>query len=178
MTIQNEDILTSPRMGGSVQRYHTWPTIQRQTVADHTFHVLRIYWHLFGEVSPEACAYLIFHDVPEVVVGDPPHPIKLHNPPLKYIYDGLEDAALEDMIGEELAMRVVGEVTDLERVRMKMCDLLEMAEFAAVETMMGNRAAAPIFEKIDAALRGLPSSEYDRARVQWYWSNHITRFMK
>src|SRR6478736_1401982 len=119
--ITNDEIITSPRMGGAVVRYHTWPTHQRQTVADHTFNVIRIYWHLFGEVPPEVTAYLIFHDLPEVVVGDPPHPVKLHNPPLKEIYDMLEDAALEGMIGEGEAMNVLTNVTDVERVRMKVC---------------------------------------------------------
>lgn len=151
----NEDVIFSPRMGGEVRRYHTWPTIRQQTVADHTFHVLRIYWHLFGEVPPEVTAYLLHHDVCEVRVGDPPHPIKLHNPELKVVYDRLEDETLVEMLGEERAMNVLGSVNDLERVRMKACDLLEMAEFAGVEVNLGNKYAWPIFDNVARAIAGL-----------------------
>lgn len=175
--ISNAAILTSPRMGGEVLRYHTWPTIRKQTVADHTFNVIRIYWHLYGEVPPEVCAYLIFHDLPEVVVGDPPHPVKLHNPQLKYVYDQLEDAALEDMIGEENAMLVLGQVNDVERVRMKVCDLLEMAEFAAVEIGLGNKFAPTIITKVRAALDFLATSDEDMQRVASYFEQHIQRFL-
>lgn len=161
----NEDVIFSPRMGGEVKRYHTWATIRTQTVADHTFHVLRIYWHLFGEVPPEVTAYLIHHDICEVRVGDLPHPIKLHNPVLKSIYDELEDETLVQMVGEERAMNILGSVNDLERVRMKACDLLEMAEFASVEVNLGNRYAWPIFDNIAVALAGLALTEHDMLLV-------------
>lgn len=177
MPITNEAIITSPRMGGEVIRYHTWPTLRRQTVMDHTGNVIRIYWHLFGEVPPEVTAYLIFHDLPEVRVGDPPHPVKLHNPQLKSIYDDLEDAALEEMIGEGDAMNVLTNVTDTERLRMKLCDLLEMAEFAAIEVAMGNQMAVPIFGKVRAAIDHFAPSEDDLARINDYWHQHILRFV-
>lgn len=174
--ITNEEIIYSPRMGGEVHRYHTWPTIRTQTVADHTFNVIRIYWHLFGSVPAEVTAYLIFHDIPEMVVGDPPHPIKLHNPPLKAIYDDLEGAALAEMLGEGEAMDVLTSVTDEERVRMKACDLLEMAEFAAIEIGLGNKFANAIIVKVFAALQVFAISEADMARVMSYYSTHILRF--
>lgn len=159
----NEDVVHSSRFGGEVMRYHTWPTLRRQTVMDHTGHVIRIYWDLFEEVPPEVCAYLIHHDLPEVKVGDPPHPVKLHNPRLKEVYDDLEDATLAEQIGEERAQQVLGNVTTKERLRMKLCDLLEMVEFASIEWNLGNRYAWPIFEKVGAAIDGLLLDDADKA---------------
>lgn len=168
--INNSDVVNSLRMGGEVHRYHTWPTIRRQTVADHTFNVIRIYWEIYGSVPSEVTAFLLMHDICEVRVGDPPHPIKLDNPDLKQIYDRLEDETLERMIGEERAMNVLGSCTAIELVRMKSCDLLEMAEFAAIELNLGNRYALPIFEKVARAVGMLSLDELDQQAVLSFMS--------
>lgn len=175
--IRADNVTTSQRMGGEVLRYHTWPTVRQQTVMDHTGNVIRIYYMIFGDVPPEVTAYLLFHDLPEVKVGDPPHPIKLHNPPLKAVYDDLEDAALEDMVGEERAMRILGEVNDTERLRMKACDLLEMAEFAHVEMCLGNRFADAIIVNVKNALAMLPLDPQDMLAITEYYRREIMRFV-
>lgn len=131
------NIKDSLRHAGGVKRYHTWPTTQTQTVADHTYHVIRIYSEIFGPPSWDVLHYLIYHDSPEVVSGDPPFPIKRDNPDLKAAYDKLDDKFYEEMFGGNPAEHL----SHVERVRAKVADLLEMWEFGMVDLRMGNTYA-------------------------------------
>lgn len=138
----------SLRHAGGVERYHTWPTIRKQTVADHSYHVLRIYYELFGPPSPEVTIYVLFHDSPEVRFGDPPFPAKQEHPELKRIYTDLEKTYYLDMFGVDHSERL----DRSEHVKVKVCDLLEMWEFGRVELKMGNQYARLIVERtLDAA---------------------------
>ena len=137
--MNRQNVVTSPRLAGSVLRYHTWPTLNTQTIADHTFHVIRIYAALFGWPNSKVTEAIVKHDMPEIVTGDPPFPIKMQNPALKLIYNSLEDPALEAMcVGPSPLLSVP------EAAQLKIADLLEMVEFGEVELMMGNRFAEPI----------------------------------
>lgn len=175
--ISSTNVLSSPRMGGQVLRYHTWPTIHKQTVADHCFHQMRIYWQVFGSVSSTVCEAIIFSDLGEVVTGDLPHPIKRNNPVLKAEVNRLDDEAIVSMIGSDRARRV-GQLTPTEIVRIKACDLLEMAEFASVEKAMGNRFADAIIVNVYTAIQSLVLSDEDRALVEEHWQNEIRRWEK
>lgn len=145
------DVVTgSLRHAGSVERYHTWPTLRKQTVADHCYHVLRIYYDMFGPPSPEITTYILFHDSPEVKFGDPPFPAKREHPELKEVYSGLEAEYYGEMFGFDHASLL----TPDEKIKVKVCDLLEMWEFGTVELRMGNQYARPIIERtLDAAIK-------------------------
>ena len=41
----------------------------------------------------------LFHDAPEIITGDLPTPIKYYNPEIKQIYNEIEDAASERLLG-------------------------------------------------------------------------------
>ena len=128
------------RVAGSVERYHTWPTTTRQTVADHTWHVLRIYIQLFGAPDPDVTCAIMFHDAPaELKTGDLPFPIKSANPTLKAEIDKLESEYLESM-GISTP-----DLTEEEWASIKICDLLEMHEYAYHEICMGNKYAEPVY---------------------------------
>jgi 5'-deoxynucleotidase YfbR-like HD superfamily hydrolase len=146
----SDSVTGSLRHAGGVERYHTWPTIRKQTVADHTYHVLRIYYEIFGPPSPEVTTYVLFHDSPEVKYGDPPFPAKRDNPELKRVYTALENQYYDEMFGFDHSALV----DDEEIRRVKICDLLEMWEFGCVELRMGNQYARPIIERtLDAAMK-------------------------
>lgn len=169
-------VRSSVRFGGDVKRYHTWPTIQTQTVMHHTGNVLRIYWMVFGELPEKVAVYLIFHDLPEGDTGDPPHPLKAHNPVLKQEYDRIEDEALVAMVGNERAHQIVDGMTPTEKVRMKVADLLEMWEFAMTEAMLGSRHAQPIIDNVKSAIWQLPITDVDKLRIHEYIKHEILRF--
>jgi group I intron endonuclease len=131
-------LLSNPRFAGAVRRYHTWPTLQQQTVADHTFHVIRIYDALWGPIPANVTRALIWHDAGELAVGDLPFPVKARNPQLKQIVDSLEAEAVT-AFGVKLSP-----LDPEQKARLRVADLLEMTEFGAVELAMGNRFASPI----------------------------------
>lgn len=136
--ITRKDVMSSRRLALSVKRYHTWPTIQQQTVADHTCQLLRIYAEIFGPPEAEVTMYILEHDMEELHTGDLPYPVKVRYPGVREALRPVEEDA-RHMLGtskrqlwEELHKRV------------KVCDLLEMHEFGQVEVALGNRLAEPI----------------------------------
>lgn len=153
------------RFSGLVKRYHTWPTIQQQNVAEHTWQVMRIYVQVFGLPNSVVWFYMLHHDSPEVFTGDPPFPIKRDNPDLKFQYDRLEADFVRDhgLIRSE-------EISTDDRTRVKVCDLLEMWEFGLVEERMGNRLAENI--TVRTLTNVLAMAEFlgpeDLARVRKY----------
>lgn len=153
------DVVTgSLRHAGGVERYHTWPTIRKQTVADHCYHVLRIYYTIFGPPSPEITTYILFHDSSEVRYGDPPFPSKKNNPDLKAAYDRLESDYNLEMFGFDHSELLTSE----EKVKVKVCDLLEMWEFGTVEMRMGNRYANLIVTRTLEAAKDVGKDYLDR----------------
>jgi len=139
------------RASGAVSRYHTWPTLKQQTVADHTWNVLRIYERLFGAPEPYIFQHILYHDAAEVITGDIPFEIKRKNKDFKDAYDEVEKSANE-MLG--LSRTLLG-LAPLDAAKVKFCDLQEMAEFAIIEMEMGNRLARPIFDNIIKAQKAL-----------------------
>lgn len=148
--MRSDDIRTDIRLAGQVKRYATWPTITTQTTGEHSWQVLRIYIDIFGAPSPNVTVYITHHDSAELVVGDPPFPLKRNNPPLKEIYDRLEHEAMQKMRGE-----VLPELTPYEMFLVKICDLLEMWEFGLQELQMGNKYAQPIVDDTIKVVRGM-----------------------
>ena len=154
-----EDVLTNSRLAGQVERYHTWPTIRKQTVAEHTWQILRIYLELFG-VDADVWKYILHHDSGEIRTGDLPFPLKSQNPDLKKIMDDLEDDALAAMGVGTIPL------TSEQKWRIKVCDLLEMLEFGLQEMVLGNRLAEPIIKGTSSNLRQLcENMEMDGASI-------------
>lgn len=135
-------------MSGLVTRYHTWPTLTTQSVAEHCWGVLRIYMETFGHVQPNVTRYIVYHDAGELRVGDPPFPVKLENRDFSDAHKRVEKLALVEMLGGRgLPDLTVGEAT-----RVKFCDLAEMWEFGLHERLLGNKYAVPIMDDIWSAL--------------------------
>lgn len=151
-TVQRRELRRSTRIGTMVMRYHTWPTIQQQTVADHTMNVLRIWCELFGPPQPHVTHYLVYHDVGESGAGDPPFPSKQLWPELKAAHDRAEADTLCSM-----GISMDGLFDGGEEAQAKVCDLLEMWEFGLTEWMLGSRYAdAVVVDTLRAALQRAP----------------------
>jgi len=146
MSLTRSTILRTPRFAYGVRRYHTWPVIQVQTVADHTAQCLRIYLQIFRVVPPEVTAYLLWHDAGELVTGDLPFPVKARNPNLKQECDAIEARAVIEMGGK------CPTLTEPVKNRVKIVDLIEMGEFGLVELRYGNTFAQPIVDDIFTAV--------------------------
>jgi hypothetical protein len=147
--MKRTDILTSARLSGLVRRYHSWPVLTQQSVAEHTWQTLRIYWQLFGAPPPAITTYLLWHDCGELVTGDPPFPIKANNPDLKAKLDAMEEEALRGM-GVTLPI-----LHPTDKLRIKICDLIEMNEHGIHEYKLGNQYAEPIINDTRDKIREL-----------------------
>jgi 5'-deoxynucleotidase YfbR-like HD superfamily hydrolase len=136
-------VRTDPRRAGAVRRYHTWPTIQTQTVAEASWNVTRILVQIWPDAPAQAITHALLNDCGEIRSGDLPFPIKRDNPVLKAEIVRIEEESLhEQMIGALAA--APGD--DIWRRRVKICDMLEMWEFGLDELTMGNQYALPIVD--------------------------------
>jgi 5'-deoxynucleotidase YfbR-like HD superfamily hydrolase len=131
-----------PRLAGEIPRYHTWPHLRPQSIAEHSWQLMRI----VKDVSPFAvpsCVYeyILHHDVGETATGDIPYPVKKNNPDLKAIMDELEATALKDM-GIKLPV-----LPSYWYKLIKACELIEMWEWAYGELLRGNEFARLVMER-------------------------------
>lgn len=136
------------RESGLVQRYHCWRTLNRQSVGEHTWQVMRIILHIHPYASRELLVAAMFHDAAEVRTGDIPLYAKRNRPDFKASLDSLEEEALQDMLPPELNQPL----SLFEQKLLKVADLIEMGEFAREEMEMGNRTAEPILHNINRAI--------------------------
>lgn len=145
------DVTANLRFAGLVKRYHTWPVLREQTVAEHTWHVLRIYDQLFGLPSVAVVRAVMYHDVGEICTGDAPFPVKRQNPDLKVAYDRVEAKHRLKLLGDDPELAV----TNDELRMLKICDLVEMWEFGMEEYLKGNNLAIPIIDRTKQFALGL-----------------------
>lgn len=135
-------VRTDPRRAGAVQRYHTWPTIQQQTVAEASWNVARILMMIWPDASSRALAHALMNDCGEIRSGDLPWPIKKDNPALRAEVVRIERESFQE---QGIASLATSDGLDpIWRHRVKICDVLEMWEFGLEEMTLGNRYCDPI----------------------------------
>ena len=153
--MNREDIMKSGRRAGEVLRYHAWQVLRAQSVAEHTWQVLRIFYQIFDQLPEEIAVNVLWHDAGELRIGDLPFPVKSQNPDLKAVCDRLEEETVAIMAGS------LPRLDSLDRNRIKLCDLLEMVEFGNDEVMRGNQFAQPIVVDCIKAAASLPIGDGD-----------------
>lgn len=147
----HEDILCNSYHAGMTMRYHTWRTINRQSVGEHTWQVMRVWYHLWGNMPPEVSSYILWHDAGELWTGDAPFMAKKASPALKVALDALENEALISMGAGSTPYAITPE----QKRKAKICDLIEMMEFGIVELAMGNNFCKPVINVTAQAVRCL-----------------------
>jgi len=122
--------------------------LHTQTVGEHCARVANIYVSIFGLPRAEVLYYALNHDAGELLAGDVPFGGKDKVP-------GLREAVTQaEAIGHKMLGITLPELTDLERIKLKIADLLEMHEFGRIEELMGNKLASPITQAtLEAALQ-------------------------
>jgi 5'-deoxynucleotidase YfbR-like HD superfamily hydrolase len=159
----SDGVTDNVAFAGRVKRYHTWPTIQNQTVGEHCWQVALVYQQIWGELSSPVERFIRLHDAAELVTGDIPFPTKSKNPDLKTAIEAVEFKALEAM---DLYVPVLH--PDVKR-RIKICDLFEMMLFGMVERQLGNLLAEPIILRTrQAALKLVNEIEAEGERNRVY----------
>lgn len=123
------------RDGGAVKRYHVKRTIRTQTVAEHTFGMLMLVKQVVGYQAKEFDMQVVYeaimhHDLPELMTGDMPAPIKRAHPELGPLMDSIE---------QELAPLYRDfELSPLETALCKWADRMELVLWCLEEYRMGN----------------------------------------
>ena len=120
---------------------------------------------LGGEADPERCATAaLFHDVPEILTGDLPTPVKYYSPETKKAYDTVENAAkarfaqsLPDALRE--GYDDVFRCSEDEKRLIKAADKLAALLKCKTELDSGNREFAPAMASVEAALKGMEMEE-------------------
>lgn len=172
MTSETDFITSNVLFAGRVKRYHTWAVHHEQTVGEHCWQIARIYEVVFGEIPGPVEKVIRHHDTPELITGDPPFPTKSKNPVLKAAYNDMD-------VDAYVKLRVkLPEISDEEKRRVKICDLLEMMEFGMVEVQMGNLLANVVIQRTRNLVRDLTEKleEVDsRPLVHRYMLHQFTR---
>lgn len=137
---------------GLVARYHT-VSIQPETVAQHSWRVFTIYIELWGVPPAETGAWLILHDAPEAFTGDVPFPLKQEVGPMSELVDSLERAYWDHIHQGALAGLQDG-LSPRDKLRVKICDLLQMVEYGAYRRLSGERLAAIVEASARSAVLG------------------------
>lgn len=137
------------RNGGETRRYHTWPVLRQQNVAEHSFNVAMICSWLARQETPGIGAALLMaaltHDLAEHQMGDLPAPVKRALPDyaegtFREVWGGLENKMLIDqgLDWEQL-------LSDKEKHWLKLADAAEGCFYCIREREMGNRLIDEVY---------------------------------
>jgi 5'-deoxynucleotidase YfbR-like HD superfamily hydrolase len=165
-----ETIYASQHLAGMVTRFHTWPMLRKQTIAEHCWRVAGIYCEIFGLPRAEVLYFCLHHDSGELWSGDVPFKLKEKMPELGKAMREAEKTGLR-MLNIKLP-----EITDLEKIKVKISDLLEMHETGWIEYSMGNQFAEPVMKDTLAAALTMAGENCLTDQVhEWYGINNICK---
>jgi 5'-deoxynucleotidase YfbR-like HD superfamily hydrolase len=152
---------------GRIERYHTYPTIQTQDVAAHTYRVLVIYRLLFGPVDSVVTDLILFHDSPEILTGDIPFPAKRDNLNLTLTLSDLEKRWYNTNIPWLNFDEKTQSTLNRTRARIKFCDIMEMLEHASHELRLGNKYAEHIIlNAAEGCMKLVPYMDVDKKLLE------------
>lgn len=126
--------------------------------------------HYGGSVDPQRCVMLaVYHDVPEILTGDMPTPVKYFNPAIREAYRQVEQSACDKLLGllpEDLQgdyrtlLSPSAEKGEEWRI-VKAADKLSALVKCVEELAQGNREFASARRATEQSIRemGLPAAE-------------------
>jgi hypothetical protein len=122
------------RDAGAVKRYHTVRTVRQQDLSAHTHGVLMLIKQVYPECSRHLLIAAMHHDLPELITGDVPAPVKRSSPGLAVVLEELEKGAAP--LYQDMGL------TPFEECVLKWCDTFELVLYCMEEVLMGNDYAA------------------------------------
>jgi 5'-deoxynucleotidase YfbR-like HD superfamily hydrolase len=164
------DIMGSWYLASLVKRYHTWPTLRIETIAEHSHGVAMLYMRMFVDpmdgdtlmrvTNLHAVRWILENDLAELWSGDAPFPVKMRFPNMREAHKEVEREA-------NMALGVrVPQLPVREARRVKACDLLQMYLFGLHERRMGNTYALPIVrDALSEAVQVVAGDDYAVKKV-------------
>lgn len=160
------------RNGGETRRFHGWPVLRQQTVAEHSFHVAMIVHILYGQEEPGVRYPLIMaalcDDLPEWIVGDPPSPfsraMEKRMPGFRKVRKDIENKVAETVNFDWGKF-----LTDEEKRQLKFADYVDGAMYCIRERAMGNKLIGPAYDTFMSYLPDYVGEDYpmERQIIQW-----------
>lgn len=124
------------RDAGAVKRYHVKRTHRTQTIAEHTFCMLMLVKQVAPHMDKSALyPAILHHDLPELMTGDVPAPIKRVHPELGPLMDSIE-RDLHPLYQEF-------NLTQEEAALLKWADRMELVLWCLEEFRLGNTYVKP-----------------------------------
>ena len=120
--------------------------------------------HYGGQVDPQRCVTMaVYHDVPEILTGDMPTPVKYYSPAIREAYRQVEQAACDKLLStlpEELREEYRPLLTETagtpeERRIVKAADKLSALNKCVEELAQGNREFASARRATEQAVRAM-----------------------
>ena len=154
------------RAGAETRRYHTWPVIREQNVAEHGAIVAILCSWLADIDDVELTANLamaaVTHDWAEHVFGDMPAPTKRGLPPVMI---GQKEVSFRTMWNTMESENLIrhglhweSRLTDTEKYILKLADAGEGCFRCILERSMGNRVLDPVYSGFRTYLKDLSKS--------------------
>lgn len=140
---------------GETRRFHSWPVLRQQNVADHSWHVTMLGFVLYGQDEPGVrlpfLMALLTHDMAECLMGDIPSPAKRLMDTL-LVLENKETSfrqrwnAAEQEVAARYSMDWESLLDAEELRRFKLVDAMEGAFYCIRERQMGNKLIAEPFK--------------------------------
>lgn len=160
----------------NIYRWALMRNTRRENIAEHSHevavlaHALALLHNRLGEepVDPARCVMLaVYHDVPEILTGDMPTPVKYGNPTIREAYRQVEQSACEKLLGmlpKDLQGEygtLLAEGDSMEHRLVKAADKLSALIKCIEELSQGNREFASARRATEQSIRqmGLPAAE-------------------
>lgn len=146
------NLVEDPRAAGEIRRYHTWAIHRDQSVAEHTWQVVRILLTIWPLAPRNVIVYGLMHDGGEMS-GDIQYPFKLMFPELRAGADKAENHVRAEQRRKLGAPEAKHPLSQFENAVFKCCDNLEMWEYGLREHNLGNRYALIVVDRMKEAVR-------------------------
>jgi hypothetical protein len=135
--------------GAAVERFHTVPTINNESVGQHSFGVAMMVLAITEQkASAELLKAALFHDMAEQVTGDTPFTAKRRFPIVKSAL-----AVAEEQWEQENGFHVALNPADLNVL--KWADMLQLLYYCKMQRDLGNTNMNNVFHNGVDFLRGL-----------------------
>ncbi len=147
-------------LAGMVQRYHSVPTITSDTVGEHTFGVVWL-CALLSKGTPRAELLLaaLWHDVPELTVGDVPSPVK------RRFGLGLQFAQMEREVMDWMLQIPVPQLTSDEQHILTLADRIDGMLHCCYERALGNQVIEEAYDRFLQYIRQMQISATEQKIV-------------
>ncbi len=149
-----------------------------ENIAEHSLetamiaHALAVINNIYfnGTANPERIAlYAMYHDVPEIITGDLPTPVKYFDPAIKKSYDEVEKVAIERLLSampsemSEVYRNIIDEklLDEQDRTLVKAADKISALIKCIEEHKMGNQDFIKAEESTRKAVLNLNCREAD-----------------